>query len=93
MARPKLEAPDAGELDVPLSPTFEWSGIEWAEVYEYELTLDPSTTAGGYFATPLVALVGTDSLVSTAWKCDSTLDYETRYYWHVKAIGVDTDTP
>ncbi len=93
MARPDLQAPWPGEPDVPLSPTFEWSGIEWAEVYEYELAIDPTTTAGGYFAAPLVALVGTDSLVSTAWKCDTTLDYETRYYWHVKAIGVDTDTP
>jgi len=93
MARPDLQAPWPGEPDVPLSPTFEWSGIEWAEVYEYELAVDPTTTAGGYFATPLVALVGTDSLVSTAWKCDATLDYTTRYYWHVKAIGVDTDTP
>jgi len=93
MARPDLQAPWPGEPDVPLSPTFEWSGIEWAETYEYELALDPTTTAGGYFSTPLVALVGTDALVSTAWKCDTTLNYDTRYYWHVKAIGVDTDTP
>jgi hypothetical protein len=93
MARPDLQAPWPGEPDVPLSPTFEWSGIEWAEVYEYELAIDPATTAGGYFTEPLVALVGTNSLVSTAWKCDMTLDYNTRYYWHVKAIGVDTDTP
>jgi hypothetical protein len=93
MARPELQAPWPGEPDVPLSPTFEWSGIEWAEVYEYELAIDPTTTAGGYFTTPLVALVGTNSLVSTAWKSDITLDYDTRYYWHVKAIGVDTDTP
>jgi photosystem II stability/assembly factor-like uncharacterized protein len=93
MARPALQAPWPGEPDVPLSPTFEWSGIEWAEVYEYELATDPTTTAGGYFTEPLVALVGTNSLVSTAWKCDITLDYNTRYYWHVKAIGVDTDTP
>jgi hypothetical protein len=93
MARPALQAPAAGEEGVPLSPTFEWSGITWAEVYEYELALDPTTTAGGYFTEPLVALIGTDALVSTAWKCDITLDYSTRYYWHVKAIGVDTDTP
>jgi hypothetical protein len=93
MARPRLEAPEYGEFDIPLSPTFEWSGIEWAEVYEFELALDPTTTAGGYFAEPLVALVGTSALPSTAWRCDITLDYETRYYWHVKAIGVDTDTP
>jgi hypothetical protein len=93
MARPRLEAPEFGEFDIPLHPTFEWSGIEWAEVYEFELALDPTTTAGGYFAEPLVALVGTDALPSTAWRCDITLDHETRYYWHVKAIGVDTDTP
>jgi len=93
MARPDLQAPWPGEPDVPLSPTFEWSGIEWAETYEYELAVDPATTAGGYFAEPLVALVGSSALVSTAWKCDIALDYETRYYWHVKAIGVDTDTP
>jgi hypothetical protein len=93
MARPDLQAPWPGEPDVPLSPTFEWSGIEWAEVYEFELSVDPSTTAGGYFTEPLVALVSADALVSTAWKCDITLDYNIRYYWHVKAIGVDTDTP
>jgi len=93
MQRPLLQAPLAGELDVPLSPTFEWSGIEWAEVYEYELAIDPTTTAGGYFGTPLVSLVGANALVSTAWKCNTTLDYSTRYYWHVKAIGVDTETP
>ena len=93
MARPALEAPEAGGTDIALSPTFEWSGIEWAETYEFELGLDPATTAGGYFAEPLVALVGTNALVSTAWKCDIALDYEGRYYWHVKAIGVDTDTP
>jgi len=92
-ARPALQAPEAGDTDVVLSPTFEWSGIEWADVYEYELALDPSTTAGSYFTEPLVALVGTNALVSTAWKCDITLDYETRYYWHVKAVGVDTSTP
>jgi hypothetical protein len=93
MARPALQAPWPGEPDVPLSPTFEWSGIEWAEVYEFELSTDPATTAGGYFASPLVSLTGTDALVSTAWKCDITLSYNTRYYWQVKAIGVDTDTP
>jgi hypothetical protein len=93
MQRPALQAPLAGETGVSLSPTFEWSGIEWAEDYEYELALSPTTTAGGYFTEPLVALVGADALVSTAWKCDITLDYSTRYYWHVKALGVDTDTP
>jgi hypothetical protein len=93
MQRPLLQAPLPGEMDVPLSPTFEWSGIEWAETYEYELALDPTTTAGGYFTEPLVALVSADALVSTAWKCDIQLNYSTRYYWHVKALGVDTDTP
>jgi hypothetical protein len=93
MQRPMLQAPLPGEMDVPLSPTFEWSGIEWAETYEYELALSPTTTAGGYFTEPLVALVSADALVSTAWKSDITLDYSTRYYWHVKALGVDTDTP
>jgi len=93
MARPDLEAPWSGEPDVPLDPTFEWSGIEWAEVYDFELATDPATTAGGYFTAPLKALIGTEALVSTAWKCDIALDYETRYYWHVKAFGVDTETP
>ncbi|MBA7691431.1 hypothetical protein ES703_99975 [subsurface metagenome] len=92
-ARPALEAPGAGTTDVALSPTFEWSGIEWSEAYEFELGTDPATTAGGYFSTPLVSLIGANAVVSTAWKCDITLDYETRYYWQVKAIGVDTETP
>ncbi|GAH77201.1 unnamed protein product, partial [marine sediment metagenome] len=70
MARPALEAPEAGDTDVSLSPTFEWSGIEWAERYEFELSTGSSTTAGGYFADVLVGLTGTNALVSTAWKCD-----------------------
>jgi hypothetical protein len=92
-ARPVLQAPWAGEPDVELSPTFEWSGIEWAESYYFELATDPTTTTDGFFATPLVSLSGANALVSTAWKADVTLDYNTRYYWQVKAIGVDTDTP
>jgi hypothetical protein len=92
-ARPDLEAPWAGEPDVSLTPTFEWSGIEWAIKYEYQLAIDPATTAGGYFAAPLKDLTGTNALVSTAWKCDIQLEYTTRYYWQVKAIGVDTETP
>jgi len=93
MQRPDLQAPLAGEAGVPLSPTFEWSGIEWAEVYEFELATDPTTGAGGYFSSPLVSLVGSSALISTAWKADTTLEYGVRYYWHVKAIGVDTETP
>jgi hypothetical protein len=93
MQRPVLQAPSAGEEGVPLSPTFEWSGIEWAESYVFELATDPATTAGGYFSTPLKSLAGSNALTSTAWKSDTTLDYSTRYYWHVKAIGVDTETP
>ncbi|GAH10375.1 unnamed protein product [marine sediment metagenome] len=65
----------------------------WAETYEFELSTGSSTTAGGYFTDVLVGLTGTNALVSTAWKCDIGLDYETRYYWHVKAFGVDTETP
>lgn len=92
-ARPDLEAPWAGEPDVSLTPTFEWSGIEWAIKYEYQLAIDPATAAGGYFAAPIKDLTGTNALVSTAWKCDIQLEYTTRYYWQVKAIGVDTETP
>jgi len=92
-ARPALQAPGAGATDVALSPTFEWSGIGWADKYEFQLATDPATYADGYFTEPLVALVGNNSLVSTAWKCDIALDYEGRYYWHVRAIGVDTSTP
>jgi hypothetical protein len=92
-ARPDLQAPWAGEEDVELVPTFEWSGIEWAVKYEYELATDPTTGTGGYFTTSLKALTGANALVSTAWKSDITLQYNTRYYWHVKAIGVDTETP
>jgi hypothetical protein len=92
-ARPDLEAPWAGEEDVELMPTFEWSGIEWAVKYEFELATDPTTGTEGYFTTPLKALTGANALVSTAWKSDITLQYDTRYYWHVIAIGVDTSTP
>ncbi len=92
-ARPKLQAPWAGEDDVPLSPTFQWSGIAWAQTYVFELATDPTTTTAGFFTSPLVSLAGSNALTSTAWKCNTNLDYNTRYYWHVKAVGVNTETP
>ncbi|GAI21430.1 unnamed protein product, partial [marine sediment metagenome] len=57
-ARPELEAPEAGDTDVYLSPTFEWSGIEWVDKYEFELSTDAGTTADGYFVDVLVGKTG-----------------------------------
>ena len=45
-ARPEPNAPWAGQLDVPLTPTFSWSGVEWAVTYDFELATDPTTGAG-----------------------------------------------
>jgi len=81
---PQLYSPEAGASNVELKPVFQWSAI--AEANGYELLL--STEAK--FANPSVAKIDTDALHTTAWQCDLTLNYNTTYYWKVRACSSDS---
>ena len=85
-ASPILQAPIPGAVGVSLTPSFSWASITDAVKYEFELSTSPATTAGSYFVDALVGLTGDNALVTLGWQCDITLDYDTSYFWHVKAI-------
>jgi len=80
----KLYSPEAGAGGVPLRPLFQWSAVAGAESYELLVSADVS------FANPLIVKSGAYALPSTAWQCDVNLDYDTTYYWRVRAINSDT---
>ena len=81
---PSLESPKAGASDVPINPIFQWSAIAGAECYELvvstEATLD----------NPTILKTDAYALPTTAWQCNTDLNYNTTYYWKVRAISADT---
>jgi len=83
---PILQAPTPGAIGASLTPGFAWAPISGAVKYEFELSKSAATTARGYFVDALVGLTGTNALVTPGWQCDTTLDYGTSYFWHVKGI-------
>ncbi len=80
----KLYSPEAGAIGVPLKPVFQWSPIAGADSYELLVATDVS------LANPLITKIGAYTLPSTAWQCDITLNYDTTYYWKVRAGSSDT---
>jgi len=81
---PVLESPEAGASGVAIKPIFQWSAVAGADGYELvvstKIELDNPT------------ILKTDSyaLASTAWQCNVSLDYDTTYYWKVRAVNGDT---
>ena len=88
-----LQSPIHGATDVSLRPSFAWEPVSGAEKCEFELSTSADTTARGYFIDVLVGKTGREALVTTVWQCDIDLDYDTDYYWHVKAITATGETP
>ncbi len=76
---PELYSPEAGVSGVPLKPIFQWSAIAEANSYELLVSTDAS------FTNPIIIKLGTYALPATAWQSDISLDYDTAYYWKVRA--------
>ncbi len=74
---PNLRSPGAGAKSVGLRPIFQWSAIADAESYELLVSTDVS----------FVNLIIKKTLPATAWQSDISLDYDTTYYWKVRATG------
>jgi hypothetical protein len=83
---PNLVSPEAGTSGVGLKPIFQWSAIAGADSYELLVSTDVS------FATPIIIKIGAYALSTTAWQCDINLDYDTTYYWKVRATGFGTSS-
>jgi hypothetical protein len=81
---PTLESPQAGATGVPLNPVFQWSAIAGADSYELVVSTDAA------LGNPTILKTGTYALPTTAWQCNITLNYNTTYYWKVRAISSDT---
>ncbi len=80
----KLESPAAGASAVLVKPVFQWTAVIGADAYE----LLVSTNAD--FSQPAIVRTDEYALPANAWRCDVSLDYETTYYWKVRAISAST---
>ncbi len=78
-----------GGWDADVNPAFQWGSIAGATGYEFKLGTDAALT------NLLVDLTGANALgVVNAYKLTAavyTLDYNTTYYWTVRAIGAGTN--
>ena len=81
---PNLLNPEAGANGIPLKPVLQWSDVAGADSYELIVSTDVS------LENPIILKVGDYALPSTAWQCNINLDYDTTYYWKVRAISSDT---
>ncbi|MBI2850577.1 MAG: fibronectin type III domain-containing protein [Chloroflexi bacterium] len=78
---PELYSPKAGAEGVSLKPLFQWSAIAGASSYEFILAANVS------FSNPVIMKTGADALPATAWQNETSLEYDTAYYWKVRASG------
>ncbi len=81
---PQLISPEASATGVPPKPVFQWSAIAGADSYELLVS------TGVSFANPSILKSGDYALPATAWQSDISLDYDTTYYWKVRAISSDS---
>jgi len=81
LTTPTGVAPSPGKTNVPIRPSFQWNAADRATGYEFMLAKDSR------FDKAVVSKIGAHALKTTAWACDSDLDYSTTYYWRVRAIS------
>ena len=74
-------SPEAGVSEVPVKPLFQWNAIAGAESYELVVATDVS------FTNPIIVRTGDYALPATAWQSNINLDYDTAYYWKVRAVA------
>ena len=76
-----LMSPLPGARDVPLRPLFQWTAIAGANGYELVASGDVN------FANPAVLRIAGYALPGNAWQSDISLNYDTTYYWQVRAVS------
>jgi photosystem II stability/assembly factor-like uncharacterized protein len=84
---PELESPEPGATGVPLKPIFQWSAVAGAN--NYELVVSTHSAVDN----PTILKTGTYALPNTAWQANLELDYDTTYYWKVRAVSANTYSP
>ncbi len=82
----ELLYPEAGAGEMPVKPLFQWSAIAGAEAYELMVSADPR------FSNPVILKTGDYALSDTAWQSNINLNYDTTYYWKIRALGSGTNS-
>ena len=78
---PELYSPEAASDGVPIKPVFQWGITAGADSYELVVSTDT------FFGNPTIAKIDIYALPSTAWQCNVGLNYDTTYYWRVRAVS------
>jgi hypothetical protein len=73
---PTMQSPAPSATGVGLRPTFSWSTVPAATAYELELADNP------FYANAKAK----KPLSHTVWQWDLDLEYDTTYYWRVRAV-------
>jgi photosystem II stability/assembly factor-like uncharacterized protein len=80
VAGPELIKPEADATGVAIEPVFEWTAVAGAEGYELIVATEASLDD------PVILKAGDYALTGTTWECNVKLNYDTTYYWKVRAI-------
>ena len=80
---PILLVPDIGSKNVRRSPTFSWEGFPPTTEYEFILASDDA----------LSQVVVSEKVPTTTYQYKGSLDWNTTYYWQVKAIEPTLSEP
>jgi hypothetical protein len=78
-----LLVPDIGNKNVRRSPTFSWEGFPSTTEYEFILASDDA----------LSQVVVSEKVPTTTYQYKGSLDWNTTYYWQVKAIEPTLSEP
>jgi hypothetical protein len=81
-----LDSPAPGATAVPITPVFQWTAILGAEAYELLVATDAD------FNHPVIIKINEYALKTNAWNCDINLDYNTVYYWKIRATTASTSS-
>ena len=81
---PQLQSPEAGASGVPIKPLFQWKAVPRVGSYELLVATNPS------LAEPIISKAGACAITGTEWRCDVRLNYDTTYYWKVRATSSKT---
>jgi photosystem II stability/assembly factor-like uncharacterized protein len=80
----KPETPSPGASGVAIKPVFQWTAVLGAEAYELLVATDADLNH------PVIVKINEYALKTNAWDCDVSLDYNTVYYWKIRATTATT---
>jgi photosystem II stability/assembly factor-like uncharacterized protein len=80
----KAETPAPGAAEVSIKPVFQWTSVIGAELYDLLVATDSD------FSHPVIVRAGEYALKNNVWQSDIALDYDTTYFWKVRATSAGT---